>query len=202
MKNLPLALACAIAMTSAACVESLETDDPASTTDDPEPLPDDTIVYDTVATMGPDGQVVMSEPRPITVREQRAQNDARLSTTPSVIYSGYTPIGSFGQQDYGCAYDSLWVYSRTDFTGDRICFSGQYYIFHMGDYSRFTVINGHTYYAGTWRIPSGSYLVGIRNGAFWSYNAATTTWTSRKFTTSAYAGTFSFAAPLDNIQLD
>ncbi len=195
MKNLYAALACAvIALSSAGCLtENAGT----SVDDDDAPLDDDTVVYDTVATVGPDGEVVMSEPRAITVREQRDQNQARLSDQPTVIYVGYTPVSASPEQDFACAYDSLWLYSRTDFSGDRICFKGTGSAF-AGDFSRFVVINGRKYYAGTWEIPSGSFLVGIRTGRL---SASGYQGAQRTFGSNTYAGTFSFPTPLYSIWL-
>lgn len=115
----------------------------------------------------------------------------------------YPGTSGGGGQDFACGYDSLWVYSRTDFTGDRICFEGQVINLYMSDYSRFTTINGHAYYAGNWRIPRGSFISGSRPGELWSFSPTANHWTSRAFSpTVAYAGTFQFSDPLDHIALD
>ncbi|MEO8553640.1 MAG: hypothetical protein ABI678_26885 [Kofleriaceae bacterium] len=196
MKNLPLALACALALSSVACVDA-EVVDPSL--DDGAPLPDDAVVYDTVATLSPDGSVVMSAPRAITVAEQRAQNLERMrGTEPTIAAAGYTVVGRPPGQDFDCGLSSLWVYSRTDYTGDRICFQGNSW-FNLGEYSRFAMINGHPYF-GNWKIPSGSFSAGYEPGSFWALDPATGTYSSRTF--APYnLGTFQFPNPLTYIYL-
>jgi hypothetical protein len=158
------------------------------------------VLYDTIDTIGPDGEVVMSEPRPITVGEQRAQNLARrYGDEPAVAANGFGLNSGEGTQDFACLNDSLWVYSRMDYSGDRICFHDRNSEFIMSHFDRYVVINGRKYYAGTWRIPSGSYLVGARGGYFAGYDNVTGSVTYQTFSPSAFFGTFEFLGALDYI---
>jgi len=193
MKHIYIAL---VMLALPSCVADV---DPSS--NDDAPLADDAIVYDTVATVGPDGQVVLSPPRPITVGEQRAQAQARLETAPSIIANGYGLPSTIPDQDYACLDTSLWVYSRTDFTGDRICFASVPGDLGMPNYSRYVTINGHAYYAGTWQISSGSFLTGDRGGYFYVFDHMGGK-IKRTFSTLTYAGTFQFSSPLDGIHLN
>jgi hypothetical protein len=124
---------------------------------DEQPLLDDQVFYQTVVTAMPDGSVQVGEPIPITVAQERAQNEARLDA--HVGRSGVAPI----VLDPGCGGASLWLYSRTDLYGDRICFVGSGVV-ALDDLARYVTINGKKYWAGTWAIASGSFWAGVSPG--------------------------------------
>lgn len=136
------------------------TDAPDEQLDD-EPVADDTVFYETVISLGPDGTPVESEPRAITAGEQRRQNELRLA-----IEAGELPKSAFPAiiQDAGCATDAWWLYSRTDWTGSRICFRGAG-IAYLGAYYRFVTIGGVPQPIGDWRISAGSYWPGADYGS-------------------------------------
>lgn len=195
MKNFHVALACALALSSAACLDAEEVD---PSLEDGTPLPDDAVVYDTVATVSADGSVVMSAPRATTAAMQRAQNAVRMHLGEPVVAGGGYGGGGGGQDDE-CLADSFWLYSRTDYTGDRICFQGLG-VYVMGDYGRFVMINGHPYY-GTWRISSGSFIAGDERGELWAL-PPTGPYIVRTFDPYyAFYGSFQFAGPLTYIWL-
>ena len=124
---------------------------------------DDTIFFDTVVQLLPDGTFVAGEPRAVTAGEQRAQNELRRA-----IEAGEAEVPGPGiAEDFSCLYDSFWFYSRSDFTGSRICFAG-YGVAWLEDYTRYILVNGHPLPIGDWQITSGSYWPGVRAG--WMYN--------------------------------
>lgn len=159
MKCLPLRLVLALVPLVGCAV-----DEPS---DDDRPLQDDDVFYQTVVTILPDGTQRVSEPVAITVAEEREQNEARRAHE-----AGERPTSSISQ-DVGCTESAIWIYSRTDFYGDKICFrdTGTAYLF---DYPRYVTINGRPVYAGTWALHHASIWPGkdrgyIGNGIPFSY---------------------------------
>lgn len=134
-----------------------------------EVLADDTIVYDTIVTLGPDGAVT-SEPRAITVGEQRAQLAARERGEK---------IASADPYDPGCGTSSLWLYYRRDWTGARICFRGCGTA-GLWEYLRFSNIGGIAQTMGTWEMYEGSHWAGADVGFLggWSGSGPTIKTTS------------------------
>ncbi len=103
-----------VAVALSACVDEVTEPELVEET----PVSDDTTFHDISVTIRADGTVEVSEPRPITVGEQRAQNQMK-----SAVARGEAPPLTIAQ-DTGCSPFSLWLYDRTDLTGNRICFSG------------------------------------------------------------------------------
>lgn len=123
-----------------------------------EPAIDDTTIFlQTVVTVAPDGSTTMSEPIEMTVAQQRTQNERRLA-----MQTGKSEA-AFAVEDPGCTDAAIWLYSRTDFYGDRICFVGQGAAF-LQDQSRYYFLNGRHYWAGSWAISQGSFWPGESPG--------------------------------------
>jgi len=131
-------------------------DEPTETDDQP-PLLDDQVFYQTVVTTTPDGSVQLGEPIAITVAQEREQNEARLAAEAGA--SGVAPA----VVDASCGNASIWLYSRTDLLGDRVCFVGKGAVF-LEEVPRYITINGKKYWAGDWRISTGSFWAGVSAG--------------------------------------
>ena len=81
------------------------------------PLPDDAAFEETVVELrGEEGAVVVSR-RVLTVGEARRDNLARANRANRPEEAQLT-------YDGGCNGAALWLYDRTDWTGNRICFLG------------------------------------------------------------------------------
>lgn len=142
----PLLLVLSLSFT--ACVDGAE----------PE---DDVVYYDTVVEVSADGTTVVGEPQPITASERRAQLEARMAP-PSTRDTSALRVGSGS-----CMNSSFWLYSRTDWTGSRICFSGPDSV-ELAAYSMYVDISGVPVRVGSWRIATGSYWAGTSGGRFFS----------------------------------
>jgi len=125
--------------------------------DEQEPVPDDTVFYETVVTLGPDGPQI-SEPRPITAASQREQNQLRLA-----IERGEVPETAYRILDGACDGASLWLFSRMDWTGDKICFRGCGSMI-LRDLIRYVNVNGQPVPIGYWESSTGSYWPGADRG--------------------------------------
>jgi hypothetical protein len=138
-----------------ACLDAPETPtapDPSVAVPTETPVPDETVFTETDVHLDADGQLVASEPRAITAGEERAQNAVK----EALSHGDVAAIS----QDVGCGSGSFWLYARTDWTGDRICFWGQGGA-DLRDYVRLRLgIDGHYHIAGTWELPSGSFWAG------------------------------------------
>ncbi len=98
-----------------------------------------------------------------------------------------------------CGWDSLWVYSRTDGTGDRICFRGNGVLW-MKDYDRYALVAGMWMYIGNWRLAWGSYWPGANSGGLNGKTAAGV-WQRQAFARYGRQGVFHFDDGLDYIDL-
>lgn len=193
----------------------------AACVDDPdlppaeEPVADDAVFAETVATLHADGTITFAPPRPLTVREERAQNamkarlaaaaDGRPATTPDLpppgdtVNAGGYVISGTATRDAACGWDSLWVYSRTDWTGDRICFRGNGVLW-MKDYDRYALVAGMWMYIGNWRLAWGSYWPGANSGGL-NGKTASGVWQRQAFARYGRQGVFHFDDGLDYIDL-
>ncbi|NVB82771.1 MAG: hypothetical protein HOV81_30620 [Kofleriaceae bacterium] len=141
-----------VAFTSA-CV-----DDPVEVeTASEDPVSDDTVFHEVSISVGADGAVTVSEPRPITAKEQRAQNElkaayARGETVPVAI-----------TRDSSCAYSSFWYYDRTDYSGNRICFTGV----GTADFASYLRVSPFGTLV-TWQTARGSFSAGSQVGTLHS----------------------------------
>jgi hypothetical protein len=131
---------------AAGCVDA--PDDPA----DPAPVTDDTVFYQTVATVTPNG-IVLSDPVPFTAAQQRERNERRLAREAGTLTEEWTAT-----LDGACDPNSLWYFDQTNWTGNEICFTGCGTAV-MGNYYR-----GHYPFLATWNISSGSYWPGNAPG--------------------------------------
>lgn len=204
-----LLLCCLAAFLFTACV-----DDPDANPDE-VPVADDAVFHEIVATLQPDGTVTFAQPRAITVREEREQNAmkarmlataaSRSGATPGapdtgvVVNAGFGGVSGTATRDTSCAWESLWVYSRTDWTGDRICFIGNG-ILYMKNYDRFGFIAGMWLWIGNWRLAWGSYWPGTNSGGL-NGKSASGVWQSTPFPRYGRQGIFHFDDGLDFINL-
>jgi hypothetical protein len=138
------------------CVDSVSSDD---TSDTVTPVPDDTVFTDTVVVMGSDGSIDVRGPFSITAGEQRAQNELRRAVEAG---EAEAPVASL-VEDVSCSGQAFWLYARTDWTGNRVCFLGTGSV-RLDTYDDYVTINHRKYYAGTWGISSGSYWPGAEYG--------------------------------------
>ncbi len=115
---------------------------------------DDTVFHEISITARPDGTFDVSEPRPITAGEQRAQNEWKAAYA-----RGERPPLTF--VDSSCGWSSFWLYDRTDWTGNRICFAGVGASL-LAAYARYIPF---VLQPSTWEIPKGSYLSGAWAGS-------------------------------------
>jgi len=124
-----------------------------------DPVSDDTVFYQTVAHASADG-VVFDDPQPITAKQQRLMAEARMAHERGEVHPSWTPT-----QDGACAGTSLWLFDRTDYSGNEICFTGCG-VADLTNYVRtYRGVDGRLHVLGTWRITSGSYWPGDRPGA-------------------------------------
>jgi hypothetical protein len=126
--------------------------DPALESEDP--VPDETEFFETAVQIHPDGTSTVSEPRVITARKQRAQNRARAAFDPN-------EVDIF--QDGACSQDGVWLYSRPDFTGSRICFTGYGHVW-LDELYRYHRSGGRLIPIGTWGLTEGSFVPGVFQG--------------------------------------
>ena len=141
----------------AACVE--EPADVAEPTDQ-EPVPDDTVFQEVTVTLRPNG-IEVSQPRPITAGEQRAQNEIKAA----VARGESAPLGIAAG---ACSSTSFWYYERADWTGNRICFAGAGGTF-LPNYVRRIIA---TNLVLNWGIRSGSFWAGSQSGRLVGYPLA------------------------------
>ena len=164
MPTLVSTLAIALLASLAACGAD------APTAARPEPVPDDTVFDETVLIRRADGSIEATT-RTITAGEERRQNQRRADRADRALAS-VVPVVPVVQQDTTCAGRALWLYDRTDLTGNRICFDdldtppGYTTSLYIANYVRVwrRRPNGLRYPVAYWDIPSGSYWPGARAG--------------------------------------
>jgi len=152
-----IVLSCALGLGAACTDEPIA--EPIDEGSSEEPVPDDTVFFETVVELQADGRVAVSEPRAITAGEQRAQNELRRAVEAGELAP---PVAGIAE-DGSCRIDSVWLYSRTDWTGSRICFRGLGPAF-LEEYGRYVMIGQYPVWIGDWRISSGSYWPGVDRG--------------------------------------
>lgn len=139
-----------------ACVSADDTTTPAVN------APDDAEFTETVVVTHVDGTVEQIV-RPITAGEERRQNELRAAGAQGAV--------ALTGRDPSCGFSSLWLYDRTDWTGNRICFvvdgtAAEAVEFVLGRYTRTWVyLFGWRYPDKTWSIPRGSIWPGMNRGA-------------------------------------
>jgi len=123
-------------------------------TPDESPVTDDTVFTETIVHVQADGTLAIGEPHEITAGEQRAQNAYREQ-----LEAGAVPLVD-ATLDGSCAPSDVWIYDRTDFTGNRICFAANTTaVAYFSEY-----IRGTYPFIATWRISSGSVWPGVAPG--------------------------------------
>ena len=126
----------------------------------PPPAADDAVFFETVIAIAADGSLQETS-RPITAAEERRQNAQRSFGGPAGAHAVHT------QRDPGCAITSLWLYDRTDLTGNRICFDGLagHAELSLGGFTRVWVrVFGYRMPVANWEIATGSYWPGADAG--------------------------------------
>ena len=126
------------------------------------PLPDDMVFEETVVELSGDTSRVVST-RPLTVGEARRDNTARVEHPTR-------PEGPRIVQDARCPWNALWLYDRTDGTGNRICFLGAGTTL-LSSYWRFA--DG---YWQTWEVGTGSLWPGVASGRLAGRSASPDDW--------------------------
>jgi hypothetical protein len=144
-------------------VPACAVDSPApSPVDDSSAVDDDTVFTEQGVMVQPDGTLVVGEPHAITAGEQRAQNAEReWHPGPTTEAWGYTVISESTVVDDACSGTSVWMYDRTDFTGNRICFltgSG------VAGADLGSIVRRVGAFTFTWSIASGSIWPGNQLG--------------------------------------
>src|SRR5688572_9208954 len=154
----PIFLAVVAASLASGCAVDAD-DGPGDDTATPAgEAPDDAEFYETVVTMSLDGTVTISAPRLVTAGQQRAENELRLA-----VERGEAEWPASLTADGGCPPTAVWIYSGTNRTGRRICFSGTGSVL-LKDYYQFADIGGVPTPIGTWQIASGSIYPGDKFG--------------------------------------
>lgn len=114
------------------------------------PLPDDAVFEETVVELRGEEALVVSK-RALTVGEARRDNRARANRANRPEEVQLAP-------DWGCNGAALWLYDRTDWTGNRICFLGAGTA-DLSTYWRFA--DG---YWQTWELGHGAFWPGVSSG--------------------------------------
>ena len=129
---------------------------------DPAPVADSETFTETSVWIDVDGET-HSATRPITAGEERAQNAARarhVAGGPGLLIA----------QDSACTGSSLWLYSRSDWTGDLICFAGRG-AGRLSDYPRTLCsvgAGGTICTQWSWVLSQGSLWAGEASGGLWT----------------------------------
>jgi len=131
------------------------------------PVLDTDVFQQTTLIREADG-TIRSTTRDITVAEERRQNVARAARVPGAVPGTVAPAIEV-DLDPDCPY-SLWLYDRTDLTGNRICFGGVRGYdepkIELDQYARLwrRRANGVPYVYARWNIAVGSYWPGDGGG--------------------------------------